>query len=782
MEQIVGQYILERKIGEGGMAEVWQGTHVHLGNIVAVKFLLPSYSGDPQMEERFLEEGKRQAGLQHPNIVSANDFLQVDGHSYLVMQYVEGQSLEDRLQAHRGPLPLEEVHAISWDVLSALDYAHSQTKPLVHRDVKPSNILIENTGRVLLSDFGIALVMGADRRLTRTDIAIGTSDYMSPEQILRPKEVDPRSDIYSFGCVLYAMLTGAPPFSSEGATDFSVKDGHVRGMPPPMTDRNPTLSPFVERVVLTCMEKDPATRYQTCRAVMKALDEAMKTAPSTPAPPPLPPRPTSPPPSIAARPPAMPPPAVVPPPVAPSAPFMRREVPPAATGKRRGALLLAAAGIIAAAAAAWFFWPSQPQTVLRLEGSTTIGDALAPALLEAFARSEGGADIATPEKKIVDEGGGVKSTHFQIRATMPGNSHPEIFEVVANGSGNAFKALKNKTADVGMASRRVNDKETADLQDVGEMKSPASEIVLGMDGIAIVVNRNNPVTTLTRKEIAAIFSGRVSNWSEFGGHAQPIGLYGRNSDSGTYDSFVAMVFGGKKSFSPGLQTKDNGEAIAEAVASDPGGIGYVGLPQIGAAKALEVSDGPGTSALLPSPFTVATEDYVLSRRLYLYLPQNPSPLARRFAAFAQRPEGQAIVKQIHFVEQTGEFQTVPVSGSAPSRYQEIVNGKRRSKVNFRFEPGSDDLDTKALADIDRVVTALSAANVKDVYLLGFADNKGSYEKNLGLSENRARVVAAKLQAAGVTVHPEGFSYDMPVADNGTEDGRAKNRRVEVWVP
>ena len=798
MEQTVGQYILERKIGEGGMAEVWQARHIHLGSIVAVKFLLPGDSRDPQaraqMEERFLFEGKRQAALHHPNIVSVVDFLQTDGHSYLVMQYVDGESLEARLEAHGGPLPLEEVHAISWDVLSALDCAHSQTPQLVHRDVKPSNILIENTGRVLLSDFGIALAMGDDRRLTRTDVAIGTSDYMSPEQIIRPKAVDTRSDIYSFGCVLYAMLTGAPPFSSAGSTDFSVKDGHVRSAPPPMTERNPHLSPAVEHVVRTCMEKDPANRYPTCRAVMAALDEAIKAA-ETPPPPvvplldaPLARAAAATASSLPGTPSGSSSPAVSVAPVvsvapAVAAPANRTAVPgkPPAPKIRRFLLPIAAL-VLAACILAYLFWPSAPETALRLEGSTTIGDALAPAMLEAFLKSEGGKDIAPPDKKEETDEKGAKFARIQLHATMPGSSRRQIFEVTANGSGKAFTALLNKTADIGMASRRINDNETAQLAPIGQMRSPGSEIVLGLDGIAIVVNRSNPVTTLTKKQIADIFSGRVSDWAALGGHPGPITLYGRNSDSGTYGSFVDMVFGGKAAFAPSIRVEENGEAIADAVASDAGGVGYVGLPQIRGANAVAVSGGPGTTPLKPSPFTVATEDYALSRRLFLYLPQQPSQWAGRFAAFAQSAEGQAVVKASQFVEQTVQFKQQPLPESSPGAYREIVQGRRRATVNFRFEPGSDLLDNKALADLDRVVAALSHDNITDVYLLGFADNVGGFGPNLTLSLNRAEVVRAELARKGVAVHTSGFSYLMPVADNAVPDGRSKNRRVEVWVP
>jgi serine/threonine protein kinase len=266
----VGQYVLERKLGEGGMAEVWEARHIHLGSRAAIKFLLPRVAGNRELEDRFLNEGKRQARLQHPNIVAATDFLQVDGRSYLVMQYVEGENLDTKLRQQKGSLARRDVQEISSDVLSALDYAHSLG--VVHRDVKPSNILLDKNGRAMLSDFGIALALGEDHRMTRTGMAVGTPDYMSPEQIVRPKAVDARSDIYSFGCVLYAMLTGRPPFGGDGATEFYIQDCHVRTPPPPLAHHNPSISPALERVVLQCLEKDPAKRFQSCGLVLSALN------------------------------------------------------------------------------------------------------------------------------------------------------------------------------------------------------------------------------------------------------------------------------------------------------------------------------------------------------------------------------------------------------------------------------------------------------------------------------------------------------------------------------
>jgi eukaryotic-like serine/threonine-protein kinase len=274
----VGQYVLVRRIGAGGMAEVWEARHIHLGHRVAVKFLLPEFARNQELQERFLNEGKRQAQLQHPNIVPAVDFFQLDGRSFLVMHYVDGRDLETRLEKGNPPLSLDEIHDISWDVLSALGHAHSLG--VVHRDVKPANMLMDQSGRTLLMDFGIAKALHEQRNVTLTSLAMGTPDYMSPEQIINPRNVDGRSDIYSFGCVLYAMLTGRPPFGSDSDTAFHVQDCHVRTPPPPLVYANPDVPNAIEEVVLRCLEKDPGNRYQTCGAVMTALDGAISGKPT----------------------------------------------------------------------------------------------------------------------------------------------------------------------------------------------------------------------------------------------------------------------------------------------------------------------------------------------------------------------------------------------------------------------------------------------------------------------------------------------------------------------
>jgi serine/threonine protein kinase len=290
----VDKYILERKLGEGGMAQVWLARHVDLGKAVAIKCLSTRLTANPEFEQRFLSEGRRQAALRHPNIVEVVDFLVRGDDRFLVMDFVEGESVSARQKRTPGPLPLEHVESISLDISSALDHAHK--RGLIHRDLKPSNILLDEAGKAYLTDFGIALAVG-EERLTRTGMAVGTVHYMSPEQIARPREIDQRTDIYSFGCVLYDMLTGRPPFvSAEGDTDFTVMNGHLTQPPPPIRSQNAEVPEALEHVVMKCLAKDPSARYATSEELARALRRVFRPdAPTGPLESPQPPAPAPPP-------------------------------------------------------------------------------------------------------------------------------------------------------------------------------------------------------------------------------------------------------------------------------------------------------------------------------------------------------------------------------------------------------------------------------------------------------------------------------------------------------
>jgi phosphate transport system substrate-binding protein len=451
--------------------------------------------------------------------------------------------------------------------------------------------------------------------------------------------------------------------------------------------------------------------------------------------------------------------------------------PPEKKQKKRGIAvpIIIVLLVLGIAAVAWYMM-IPPRVVLRLEGSTTIGDELAARLMMGYLQHLGARNVA---RVPADRG---EKLHHDVLATMPGQWRRVRFSILANGSGNSFTALHDHRADIAMASRPVNDKEVVMLKDIGNMRSPACETILGLDGIAIVVSSENPLDELSRQQVGAIFRGTVTDWSQVGKGSGPIHLYGRKSDSGTFDTFAAVVLDGNKSaFSQSVKPMESGDEITAAIAGDRDGIGYVGLGQVSPNKALQIFDGPNTASLLPSPFTVSIEDYILTRRLFLYTPAEPATLAHDFVTWATGPDGQEIVESVGFVKLAPNFETRPIPAGAPPSYREKVDGLRRMNVNFRFQTNSKTLDNKAIADIPRVEKALATNNIHDVFVLGFADNVGSWDANLKLSIERAQVVADKLTPYGIHVDVSGFSYDMPVADNATLLGKDKNRRVEIWV-
>lgn len=268
--QQLRDFILEVKLGAGGVGEVWRARHQHLDKLYAIKAVFPHLSTEHQFHDRFFQEAKAMGQLDHPHIVGLHDFFYLDGNSYLVMSYIEGGSLEDLIKK-RGRLPLEQVLKISSGILDALDFAHS--KGVIHRDVKPSNILMRPDGHAYLVDFGIALVVGTPR-MTQFGKNIGTLEYMSPEQIRADEGIDHLTDVYSFGCVVYEMLTGNPPFGSidAGKTDFDVMNGHINTPPPSLGQLMPEIDEHTDRVVARAMAKAPNERYGGCKEMAEDLE------------------------------------------------------------------------------------------------------------------------------------------------------------------------------------------------------------------------------------------------------------------------------------------------------------------------------------------------------------------------------------------------------------------------------------------------------------------------------------------------------------------------------
>lgn len=309
--------------------------------------------------------------------------------------------------------------------------------------------------------------------------------------------------------------------------------------------------------------------------------------------------------------------------------------------------------------------------------------------------------------------------------------------------------------------------------------------MIAIDGLAIILHPRNPLHTLSSGQLAQVFSGEVSTWEALGGSGGKIQLYARDDQSGTYDTFKELVLNRHgKTLDSTAKRFESSEQLSDAVSRDPQGIGFIGLPYVRQAKAAAISDGD-SQAMLPQNSLIATEDYPLSRRLFFYLPpDNTNPWAAALVDFAQGAQGQAIVAANGFIAQQVQAITVQPRAPMPAAYQAIAREAQRLTVNFRFEEGSASLDNKARQDLARVVAYLSSHDKLDkrVTLVGFGDAKSDPQRAALLSKLRAMAVRRELVKSGVVLRDiRGFGAEMPVATNSVDEGRIKNRRVEVWV-
>jgi phosphate transport system substrate-binding protein len=440
-----------------------------------------------------------------------------------------------------------------------------------------------------------------------------------------------------------------------------------------------------------------------------------------------------------------------------------------------------------------------PSKVIGVHGSTAVGWELMPALVRAYAERIGGS---------VSTFSGANPLEEVLKVLDAKGRDIIAFDLKRYGTPTAFGGLEDGSAQIGVASRPINEQEAARLARAGTpgIRSPQYEHVLGLDGLVIIVAQDNPAVSLSIDNIAKIFAGQVTDWSEVGLPPGKINVYSTSKKSGTFAAFDSLVLQ-PRTLALVASTKLllSTAEVADAVAADPNGIGVTSFAFIRDAKGLNVENSCGLITR-PSVFTVKTEEYPLTRRLYLYTTAKPShPHVKVFLDFALSKEAQPVIGSAQFVDQTPDSLGFDDQGgriayalNAPNEDFNIgemrqliadMNGARRLSITFRFKTASSELDTKARADIDRLVALASTPELrgKRILLLGFADAVGPYVGNSALSLGRATQVKDTLLAAGkgiidpaLVVH-KGYSELAPVACNDQLEGRILNRRVEVWV-
>jgi len=839
----VGDYRLIASLGRGGMAEVFlavRSAMVGFHKLVVIKRLRTDLHAQPHASRYrtlLLDEARLAARLSHPGIVQTFEVGDHQGQPYLAMEYLDGQPLSRVLTAARRaaiPLPVELALRIVADALGALAYAHELADydgtPLriVHRDVSPQNVFWTYDGEIKLVDFGVAK-FALNTTDTEAGVVKGKLTYMAPEQA-RGLPIDGRADVFVTGILLWELISGRRLLRtpSQAASMQRLLFEEL----PPLARVAPRTDPEIARICDRALERKIDRRYPTA-AEMRAdlervlghraprrddlaafiqplfVDERAAMAqhirdalagggdgelvslsePDLPSSKDLEVAPTAQSHADPARSVAQ-----------PSSRWL-------AVPRRRRWLFgvgVAAVAVIAANLLRWrtpgrdapdpprpvagrpaasiasalgpFATLSPPSTPhppeLRLCGSNTIGAELAPALAEAFLKRKG----ATAVSRVAEP------EHTRLTAQLAGAEL--VIDVRAAGSATAFEGLVAGTCDLGMASRAINDKELAKLAAAGfgDLSSPATEHVIGLDGIAVIVHPNNPLAALDRGQLHDVFTGKLADWSQLGGAPGPITVVARDNNSGTFDTFKNLVLGGD-ALPATVRRFAESDALADTVAGDPSAIGFIGLAYIRSAKALAVGDR-GAPSMLPTSFTVTTENYMLSRRLYFYTTPRPrTPIVTELVSYVLSPQGQGVVRDTSFIDLNVSLRDASVCDPrCPPRYAALIARAQRISLDFRFRTGSEDVDSRATRDLDRVVQFLRGSPGARLLLLGFSDSAGAPAANARLSQRRAATIARELEIRGI--HPaivEGFGAAMPVASNATEADRQRNRRVEVWL-
>ena len=409
---------------------------------------------------------------------------------------------------------------------------------------------------------------------------------------------------------------------------------------------------------------------------------------------------------------------------------------------------------------------------LRIHGSNLIGARLAPALVESWLK-----DIGYSQVKRRDLG----PARTEIAAIRDGQSL--IVEIDKRGTASGLQAIIDGDAEICMSARQPNAREIDDAWQLGDLKSPTQEWVVGLDGLVLVVSPDSPVSALTMQQMRDVISGKVRNWNQLGATAGPIAVHTLSSTSGTQEAITRIFLAGDKA-APTVFRHAKQAGVIAAVARDPRSIGIIGLraPRSGL-RALAVTTG-GRS-ILPDPLSVGSEDYPLTRRVYLHTGQMITALGRGFAQWVVSPAGQAAVERSQFVSLSVKPQAPGRIDMAPAEYQQMVAKAQRLPMTLRFSTGLDLFDSRARQDIERLAAYMQRPeNAKRrVVLMGFANPQPrSPMQSLFMSQERADFVSSELLALNMkVVTVRGFGGKMNLLDASQPTSRYWNDRVEVWL-
>ncbi|MDB9744045.1 phosphate ABC transporter substrate-binding/OmpA family protein [Fibrobacterales bacterium] len=417
----------------------------------------------------------------------------------------------------------------------------------------------------------------------------------------------------------------------------------------------------------------------------------------------------------------------------------------------------------------------RPAPILKIHGSNTIGASLMDKLISHWLIKQDADSIRIEKGQTIEE--------KYVLANL--NGKPVSVEIHSYGSSTGFEDLFWGKTDIAMSSKPIPQKSIKKLSNLGDMKSASAEHILSLDGISIIVHPTSPLKSIEIPTIKKIFSGEIVDWSEVNPEMSgPIEIIRRDNKSGTHEVFTKLVMEKSKIHENAQICIDNKELSAK-VSQNPLAIGYTSVTFTGNNHSLDIKT-QNNQLFKASKFNVQTEDYPLSRRLFLYTPEIPqNQLVADFIQFALSRTGQQVVEKNGFVAQTLKLVKPEQNTDASTFYKQSTQKSLRLSMNFRFYPRTSILDNRSQRDMERLVKFVKEENLNtcQVQFYGFSDNLGKKLNNKQLSYNRADQVAQVFQSKikVPSVRTLGFGSEMPVANNNTLEGRSKNRRVEVWM-